>query len=117
MELKGVLHLWSETGTEGGYWAFQDERFIEPPTDDYPYAKWSYDGLHVLENGDELTIYHPETNKVVWQGQIDLQQHPLFTEYTTEGFWIHADQKNISREDWSKFFLREYPARLKKRTP
>lgn len=28
VSLKGVLHFHSETGTEGGYWAFQDERFI-----------------------------------------------------------------------------------------
>ncbi len=27
-KLKGVLFFWSETGTEGGDWAFQDERFI-----------------------------------------------------------------------------------------
>jgi hypothetical protein len=26
--LKGVCFLHSETGTEGGYWAFQDDRFI-----------------------------------------------------------------------------------------
>jgi len=26
--LKGVCHLFSETGTEGGSWAIQDERFI-----------------------------------------------------------------------------------------
>jgi hypothetical protein len=28
----GQLHLHSETGTEGGYWAIQDERFIMPNT-------------------------------------------------------------------------------------
>ncbi len=28
--LRGFLELFSETGTEGGYWAFQDERFITP---------------------------------------------------------------------------------------
>src|SRR3989344_3745167 len=31
--LEGILHFHSETGTEGGHWAFQDERFIScvPP--------------------------------------------------------------------------------------
>ncbi|MFT4343822.1 MAG: hypothetical protein ACMXYE_03675 [Candidatus Woesearchaeota archaeon] len=28
-ELNGILFLHSETGTEGGYWAFQDERYIQ----------------------------------------------------------------------------------------
>ena len=27
--MKGVLTFHTETGTEGGYWAFQDERFIK----------------------------------------------------------------------------------------
>lgn len=26
--LEGILHFHSETGTEGGYWAFQDKHFI-----------------------------------------------------------------------------------------
>lgn len=32
--LKGRLTFYSETGTEGGYWAFQDENYISliPPT-------------------------------------------------------------------------------------
>ena len=27
--MKGVLTFHTETGTEGGFWAFQDERFIK----------------------------------------------------------------------------------------
>ena len=30
--VEGVLDFHSETGTEGGYWAFQDKCFIEPNT-------------------------------------------------------------------------------------
>ena len=60
MEIKGTLFLWSETGTEGGYWAIQDERFIEPPTGDWPHPRWSYDGLKVLEDGDLLKIFNPD---------------------------------------------------------
>lgn len=102
-QMRGVLHFHSETGTEGGYWAFQDERHITPnltrfsckkcgaywdkghdpvgPTAEThpegescgwgePYCApgahdfqlvspedWSYEGLHVLENGDKLTIF------------------------------------------------------------
>jgi hypothetical protein len=28
-KLGGVLEFYFETGTEGGYWAFQDSRYIE----------------------------------------------------------------------------------------
>ena len=117
MELKGVLHFWSETGTEGGRWAFQNEKFISPPTSDWPHEKWSYDGLHVLEDNDELTIYLKEDpNKIVWSGKIELIQHPLFTE-SVRGMWIHTDQKGVGREIWARWFIEEYPAKLIKFRP
>lgn len=202
----GVLHFHSETGTEGGYWAFQDEKFIDlpdphnysctgcgrcwnksktteepkpsfaywierdendrspegyryasgymsydaprndlpeaPPYDDKnsfnykfihtgnerardcyenghkgwklinPNGTWSYEGLHVLKDGDELTIYSKKNKeKVLWEGEISLKQHNLFTEHTSR-LWIHADQKGINRETWANYFFKEYPAKL-----
>jgi len=156
--LKGVCCFHSETGTEGGYWAFQDSRFItknvlrpycrkcgkylepqkyenlkitkvlplnqevidgkEPP--ECPEGQherevgdsWSYKGLHILENGDRLTIYSPENpTEIVWQGIISLRQYPLFTE-DASGYWIHADQEGIARETWAAYFFKEYPAKL-----
>ena len=103
--LRGILHLFSETGTEGGYWAFQDDRFI---TADH----WSYDGLHILVDGDELRIFSKEDpREVVWSGKISLQQFPLFTE-NAYGFWIHADQVGIDRPTWSRWFFEQNPAEL-----
>ena len=117
MELSGVLHFWSETGTEGGHWAFQNEKFIFPPTPNWPHEKWSYAGLHVLENGDELIIYSKEVpNQIVWSGRIELIQHPLFTE-SAHGMWIHTDQKGIDREIWARWFIEGYPAKLIKFRP
>ena len=156
--LKGVCCFHSETGTEGGYWAFQDNQFItenvlrpyckkcgkylgpqehekikvtkvvpmtqeildgeEPP--DCPEGEheqetgdsWSYEGLHILENGDSLTIYSLKNpKKIVWKGIISLQQQPLFTE-NASGYWIHADQKNIEREKWATYFFERYSAEL-----
>ena len=161
--LEGILHLHSETGTEGGYWAFQDSRYIQK---DVPrgycnkcgtYMKeqsgslqvksvaildeeimrefentgkikkkpscangeheedvgdsWSYEGLHILQNGDRLTIYHPDDNKEVWSGVINLKQHYLFTEHAS-GMWIHADQIGLQRDVWAEYFFREYRATL-----
>ena len=161
--LDGVLFLHSETGTEGGYWAFQDSRYIQKNVlRDYckkcglymkeqsgpiqvqrvtvldkevmqEYSRtgkivekpgcanneheelisdaWDYQGLHILGDGDHLTIYHPGNNKEVWSGVIDLKQHDLFSEHAS-GMWIHADQKGIERDVWAEYFFKEYPAKL-----
>jgi hypothetical protein len=161
--LEGVLFLHSETGTEGGYWAFQDSQYIQK---DVPkgYCKkcgiylkeqsglikiksvtlldkktlcelentgtiqdkqscvndeheedvgvsWSYEGLHILQNGDKLKIYSPKNNKEVWSGMINLKQYDLRTEHAS-GYWIHADQIGIERNIWAEYFFKEYPAKL-----
>ena len=103
-KLEGVCTFYTETGTEGGYWAFMDSKNL-----------YSNEGLLILENGDFLTIYDPNNkDKVVWSGEINLQQYNLFTE-AAYGYWIHADQIGIERETWTEYFLKEYPARLSKK--
>lgn len=98
--LRGTLHFFSETGTEGGYWAFQTKK--SP----------AYDGLHVLENGDMLTIFSKEKpKKVIWSGIIALRTHKLFTR-DASGHWIHADQEGIDRDIWARWFFDEHPAKL-----
>jgi len=108
--LNGVAFFWSETGTEGGHWAFQDGQ--HPPLG----QQFSYEGLHVLHDGDYLTIYDKaDPQKIVWEGKIALDSLALFTETTTDGLWIHADQQGVDRKTWEKFFLEEYPAKLVKK--
>jgi len=168
--LRGVLHLFSESGTEGGFWAFQDERFIQPNTKNFrciacglfwdkerfpdgppstdkipetsvrvevfPLGKamgcgtpqkclqgkhvfeltseelWSYEGLHVLQNGDKLTIFSKEdASRIAWSGEIRLVEFPVFTE-DVHGFWIHADQVGVDRCTWASRFLEGYAAEL-----
>jgi len=111
--IHGKLHLHSETGTEGGWWAIQDERFIQPPTADWPHERWSYDGLHYLRDGDHLKIFSPD-GSVYWEGEINLKPHPVFTEEAF-GFWIHADQNGIDRKVWATPFFKEYRAELTKK--
>lgn len=167
MKKTGILHFHSETGTEGGYWAFQDEDYmglpnfkdhvcsicgrwwdkerhpggvppIESPgvsvsivrrgdsTDSFcpddqhewrlafPDGMWSHEGLHILKDGDRLTIFDKEDrDHVIWQGIVRLKQHNLFSE-TAFGFWIHADQKGEDREAWARLFFEEYPAVLER---
>ncbi|MDP2598330.1 MAG: hypothetical protein Q8P49_00695 [Candidatus Liptonbacteria bacterium] len=105
--LRGVLHFWFETGTEGGHWAFQDARFISPDG-----IQWSHEGLRVLEDGDSLKIFSPgDPTKVVWSGTIELRAYPVFTE-DVFGYWIHTDQAGIDRNTWADWFFNEYPAEL-----
>ena len=107
---RGVLEFWSETGTEGGFWAFQNEKFIK--NRGTKNEQWSYDGLHVLENGDRLTIYDKnDLSKIVWRGVINLKHLPLFTE-DAYGYWIHDDQIGIARRKWARWFIENYPAIL-----
>ncbi len=111
-QFTGILHLFSETGTEGGYWAFQDERFITRDEEARREDRWSYEGLHILEDGDNLTIFSKENPEdIVWNGEISLQKHPSFTEHA-RGLFIHADQTDIDRDTWAEYFLGEHKAKL-----
>ena len=158
--LGGVCTFHSETGTEGGYWAFQDEKFIkrdaprgyckkcglwmrpqngviqatrvhtvsldadgqikadERPIcadgdhEEYVGDEWSYKGLHILKNGDRLTIFSKDNpEEVAWEGIINLHYLPLFTE-DAHGLWIHHDQDGVVREEWALWFFKCHPARL-----
>lgn len=50
-ERKGACFLFSETGTEGGWWAMQEDGFA---TED---RHWKYEGLQYLREGDDFTVY------------------------------------------------------------
>jgi len=108
--LRGVCYFHSETGTEGGYWAFAEKKYkyVSPEG----YEGWAYEGLHILKDGDYLKIFSlGNPTVVVWEGTISLIPYPPFTE-SAFGFWIHADQEDIDRETWAAYFLYEFPAEL-----
>lgn len=68
--------------------------------------------MHILEDGERLTIYDKlKPKKVVWDGEIALQPYGLFTQ-DAFGMWIHADQVGIERTTWARWFFEHYPARL-----
>jgi hypothetical protein len=98
-QLNGTLLLHSETGTEGGYWALQE--------DDCE----GYEGLHTLQTGDYLTVYNDLGSDIVWSGYVRLRHYNLFTE-DARGMWIHADQRDVTRGYWADFFFNNLPARL-----
>lgn len=108
--LKGVLFYFLETGYEGPGWAFQDERHIvNGPNGE----QWSYDGLHVLKDGDRLTVFDKnDPSKVVWQGvvRLDPPAPPAGTDAALD--LRHADGRVVARTEWGEWFVREYPAEL-----
>lgn len=141
MQYKGVLTFHSETGTEGGYWAFQDENFIglesadrvcddcgrvwmegRPEPDGnhawkplFPDGMWSYEGLHILESGDRLTVYDPaDPALTVWEGVVELDTQDPYGSQSQDlhGLAIHSVPRGISLEQWGVFFRDEFPAQL-----
>ena len=101
--LNGVCCVMWETGYEGPPWAFQDSVFIFPPSEEWPHEQWSYDGLHVLEDGDHLTIYAKGTPRlIVWEGVIDLRAQEE----------LAPMQHGIQRQRWIHWFLNGHPATL-----
>src|SRR3989339_1130112 len=127
--LHGFIQFWSETETEGGYWAFFHKRraltkipqghcqtcglFVQnitteklkpcsngqPHCEETSLAILDHAWIHVLKNGDQLTIYDKDGTKIVWEGTIELIPYPIFSQQAYDQ-WIHADQTGIERETW-----------------
>jgi hypothetical protein len=49
--MKGVCMLFTQTETEGGWWAMQEDGFVRSD------GHWLYEGLRCLEEGDDFTVY------------------------------------------------------------
>lgn len=171
-EIRGDLEMFSETGTEGGYWAIQDERYIRytipkvPPFKGHPVSdldvcrygkilesmhesgerldsarpgqialhvvRWddgeqelvetdnlrakyfSYNGLRLLENGDELTVFEKvDPSEIAWKGVVKLVEHDEGIDRTlNHPFRLHHDQEGVDQNLWAHFFLSEYPGML-----
>ncbi len=90
--MKGKLYFYTETGTEGGYWAFDEDGYS------------GYDALRILEDGDYLMVFDEDGN-CLFDDEINLIHYDLFTQ--TEPYynmWIHADQSGVDRSIWSRWF-------------
>ena len=116
-EMKGVCFLFSETGTEGGWWAMQEDGFADK--DGY----WSYEGLRFLEEGDDFTVYgddgrvlfhdiiHKDTKtsavplQVVRKGKLVPDKRRK--QQVVGGWWVHWIQKSMDPEAWGRLFYGE----------
>jgi hypothetical protein len=95
---RGSLFFFSETGTEGGHWAFQKE------------GMQGYEGMHLLSDGDRLTVFN-EDSSVHWEGVIQLKSYPPFSK-SAGNLWIHSDQVGVERQFWAEMFIEELKAEL-----
>ncbi len=116
-EMKGICLLFSETGTEGGWWAMQEDGFVDKD------GCWSYEGLRYLEEGDDFTVYgddgsvlfhdiiHRDTKtgavprQVVRNGK--LVPHKRWKQQVVGCWWVHWIQKGMDPADWGKLFYPE----------
>jgi antitoxin ChpS len=95
---RGSLFFFSETGTEGGHWAFMKE------------GTRSYEGMHLFGDGDHLKVFNAD-GSVRWEGVIQLQSYPPFQE-SADNRWIHSDQVGVERQFWAEMFFEELKAEL-----
>lgn len=113
-EIKGVCFLFSETGTEGGWWAVHEDGY------NYPDGKWMYEGLRLLENGDEFKVYDKD-GSTLWSGVIDQDSktgaipHTVirkgkivklrgWKQQVVGGWWVHWVQRGMAPKAWGELF-------------
>lgn len=103
LDITGKLYLHSETGTEGGHWAIQDEKFITPPADE-PVDKncrrchsyWG-DAENTPEPAPHFTYYLPD--RVGEDGKKYLGGYHSFDEPDENGQTTFADEEEGSFND------------------
>lgn len=126
-EMKGVCFLHSETGTEGGWWAMQEDGFVTEDGD------WRYEGMQCLEEGDDFTVFAEDGN-VLWHGiirrdsktgriprQIFRNGKPVnsrnWKQQAVGGMWVHWVQRGMDPKAWGNLFIGEKRCLLRREEP
>jgi hypothetical protein len=108
-EMKGVTFLHSETGTEGGWWAVQEDGFEDED------GGWSYDGLQILKERDDFTVY-AKIGSMLWHGIIKRDSmtgavprpgRPSWKQQVVGGMWVHWIQRGMDPVAWGELFVGE----------
>ena len=108
-EIRGFCEWFCETGLDP-VWGVQDIKYITK--DLMGQEQWSYKGLHVLEEGDYLTIYHPaDPDEILWEGLIS-ETEPLISKPGSAAALNYPKKLGVSLKKWNRFFFRNYPATL-----
>ena len=115
-EMKGFCFLYSETGTEGGWWAMQEDGFMDKDG-----IHCSYDRLRELQENDDFTVYAEDGN-VLWTGIIHQDKKTnliprqvlnkkgkivnsrKWKQQMVSYMWVHWLQAKVDPEVWSELF-------------
>jgi hypothetical protein len=113
VEIRGFLEAYFETGTEGVIWSVLDPGLP------------GYDGLHTLEDGDELHVLDG-TGGILWEGVVRLDRYtgrlPRWpggepVQQAVLGLWVHGLQEGMDPEAWGRMFTEERRAILRHGVP
>jgi hypothetical protein len=117
IEMKGIAFLFSETGTEGGWWAIQEDGFL---ADDG--IHWKYEGLRELIEGDDFTVYSNKDDTILWHGIIHrdtktgiiprqvikkgkIVNDKKWKQQVVCGMWVHWLQAGVDPDTWFNLFI------------
>jgi len=65
---------------------------------------WDYEGLYILEDGDQLTVFAKENpSEIVWSGTI---------KFDIDINHVDSTQEGVNRKQWVEWFEKNYPAAL-----
>lgn len=114
-EYQGIGEFFSETGTEGGFFALLKDTTEQD-------EEWSYDDLIILKDGDELIVWDKvATTQKLWKGTISLEYESHmetnsygFTGQAIFNLWCHGLQRTEDQEQWAKYFIKHYPMTLRR---
>lgn len=124
-EYIGIAFLFSETGTEGGWWAMQEDGFLDEDG-----VHWKYEGIRELEEGDDLTVFAND-GSILWHGIIHKDEktgmrcHRVlrggkwvvdrsWKQQVVGGFWVHWVQAGMDPEAWGRLFIGKNRCLLKR---
>lgn len=105
----GSLEAWSETGSEGVHWCVHRDDSV------------NYEGLYELHDGDHLIIYERCRERIIWQGEIELEyashvksDTPIYEgkKQCVLGYWVNGLQRGVDAEAWARWFFDGLPAVL-----
>ncbi len=116
---KGVCTFHSETGTEGGHWAFQDERFITPNTTHFycsrcglPWDKEKESEEDVFKKGEESELKYRGSPTLSGGMRHYCNRNAHEFKKISEKNWSYEGLHPLKNGDHLKIFSKEDPSKI-----
>ena len=102
--LRGWISEYSAQGMEGDFWRiFQDHAYAQSRD-----AGWEMQGMHVVGEGHELTIFAPD-GSVCWRGVITATRSGRFGLCTLAPGHPDWAPAGVAPEEWTSWFRHQPP--------